>query len=52
MNAAEAVRHLIESEARFAVGTAVIRGIEYPVFRNAPDNLREMMRVSATAHGD
>lgn len=52
MNAAEAVRHLIENDPRFAVGNAEIRGIDYPVFRNAPNSLRAMMQVSRATHGD
>ena len=51
MTVAEAAAHLMQTDPRFAVTEADIRGTRYRVFKNAPDNLREMMRAGATAHG-
>ncbi|MEM9059917.1 MAG: class I adenylate-forming enzyme family protein [Pseudomonadota bacterium] len=52
MTEVEAAEHLIRSDPRFALAERAIRGVDYRVFANAPSSLREMMRVSAQAHGD
>lgn len=52
MSLAEAAKHLTGIDPRFAVAEAEIRGTRYRVFANAPASLREMMQISADAHGD
>ncbi|MEM7211436.1 MAG: class I adenylate-forming enzyme family protein, partial [Pseudomonadota bacterium] len=52
MTLAEAAEQFTRTEPRFAVTVADIRGTTFRVFANTPPNLREMMRVSADAHGD
>ena len=52
MTLAEAVEQFTRTEPRFAVTEADIRGTSFKVFANTPANLREMMRISADAHGD
>ncbi len=50
--APQAIAHLVANDPRFAVGKAVIRGIDCRVFANAPTNLRDMMQRAAADHGD
>lgn len=52
MSLAEAAKHLTRIDPRFAVEETEIRGTRLRVFSNAPANLREMMQISADAHGD
>ncbi|MEL7471503.1 MAG: class I adenylate-forming enzyme family protein [Pseudomonadota bacterium] len=52
MTLADAADHLLRTEHRFAVHEECIRGVSYRTFRNAPASLREMMWISAQAHGD
>lgn len=47
---AEAVAYLVARDPRFAVGRARVRGVDYPVFANAPATLREMMQRAAERH--
>ena len=47
-----AVAELISTNEMFAVETASIRGINYPVFKNAPQNLCEMLLRGFSLHGD
>ena len=49
---ADAIGFITSNDPRFAVGRAEIRGIEYRVFQNAPENLREMMQRGAAVHGE
>lgn len=43
MTLQEAADHVIARDARFVIGRATIRGVDYPVFANAPASLRAMM---------
>ena len=52
MSLAEAAEHLTRTDPRFAVDETDIGGTTFRVFANVPANLREMMRISADAHGD
>lgn len=52
MTVAEAAAQLMQTQARFALAHTEIDGVQYRVFANAPDNLREMMKASVAAHGD
>ena len=52
MSLAEAAKHLTRIDPRFAVEETEIRGTRLRVFSNAPANLRELMQISADAHGD
>ena len=47
-----AVAELISTNEMFAVETASIRGVNYPVFKNAPQNLCEMLLRGFSLHGD
>lgn len=47
-----AVAELISTNEMFAVKTASIRGINYPVFKNAPQNLCEMLLRGFSLHDD
>lgn len=42
----------MSSNKTFAVETETIRGINYPVFKNAPQNLFEMLKRSFSSHDD
>lgn len=46
------VAELISTNEMFAVETASIRGINYPVFKNAPQNLCEMLKRGFSSHDD
>ncbi|MDA8739870.1 acyl--CoA ligase [Rhodobacteraceae bacterium] len=46
------VAELISTNEMFAVATASIRGINYPVFKNAPQNLCEMLKRGFSSHDD
>ena len=48
----EAVSEIISSNKTFAVETASIKGINYPVFKNAPQNLCEMLKRGFSSHDD
>ena len=48
----KAVSEIISSHKTFAVETALIRGINYPVFKNAPQNLCEMLKCGYASHDD
>ena len=37
---------------QLAVGKATVRGVEYPVFENAPQSLREYLAFFLTANAD
>ena len=47
-----AVSEIMSSNKTFAVETETIRGINYPVFKNAPQNLCEMLKRSFSSHDD
>ncbi|WP_420393149.1 class I adenylate-forming enzyme family protein [Acuticoccus sp.] len=46
----DAVAHVLRTDARFALGEAVIRGVPLRVFSAAPRSLRDMMVASGPAH--
>ena len=52
MSLADAADYVTRSDARFAVTEAVIGGVRFRVFENAPRNLREMLRASQDRHDD
>ena len=52
MTPADASAHLMQTEPRFALTEQEIGGVRYQVFKNAPANLREMMRNSGDRHGN
>lgn len=52
MTVAEATAFLTRTDPRFALEQRVIRGVEYTVFRNAPDNLRELLQDAHIHYGD
>ncbi len=47
---ADAAAQVMRADPRFAVEDAVIGGVRFRVFANAPGNLREMLRESASRH--
>ncbi|MBZ0127627.1 MAG: long-chain fatty acid--CoA ligase, partial [Rhodobacteraceae bacterium] len=52
MTLEQAVRHVTTTNPAFAVGKAVIRGVDYKVFTNAPVSVPAMMQASRAAQGD
>lgn len=52
MSLADAADYVTRSDARFAVTEAVIGGVRFRVFENAPRNLRGMLRASQDRHDD
>jgi acyl-CoA synthetase (AMP-forming)/AMP-acid ligase II len=48
----EAVAAITAPGGQLGVGTATIRGVELPVFANAPSNLRDYLAFFAPAHAD
>lgn len=48
----DAAAHVMETDARFAVDWAVIRGERYRVFSASPPNLRAMMLNASDLHDD
>ncbi|MEP1208935.1 MAG: class I adenylate-forming enzyme family protein [Rhizobiaceae bacterium] len=47
----QAADHLTSTDPRFALGTETIRGVEYKILKNAPQNLRALLQEHRTAHG-
>lgn len=52
MTLADAADHIARNDPRFAVEDAVIGGVRFRTFKNAPGNLRELLRVGQSAHDD
>ena len=52
MTLEQAVDHLVTTDPTYAVKTARIRGVDYNVFANAPQSLRELMTASRKAQAD
>ncbi|MEM7546186.1 MAG: AMP-binding protein [Pseudomonadota bacterium] len=52
MTLAEAAAHVTSTDPRFALGRATIRGVDLPVFANAPASLRDVMAVGAAARAE
>ncbi|MFC3616537.1 class I adenylate-forming enzyme family protein [Lutimaribacter marinistellae] len=52
MSAQDAVAHVLATNPVFATGTECIRGVEYPVFTNIPQDLRNLLSASREAQGD
>ena len=52
MTLGDAADHVMRVDPRFAVTEAVIDGVRFRVFENAPRNLREMLRVGERRHDD
>ena len=50
MTLADATQHVISTDPRFAVTTAEVRGVDYKVFENAPETLRDFVDFGAEAH--
>ncbi len=52
MTYAEAADYVVATDPTYAVTTAVIRGIEYKVFKNVPDNVHGLLELGRAAHDD
>ena len=52
MTPEDAQAHIAASDPRFALTEAVIGGVRYPVFANAPAHLRVLLEDAAPAYGD
>lgn len=52
MTLGEAAAHVTATDDRFALSRATIRGVDLPVFANAPATLRDLQAVGAEIHGD
>ncbi len=52
MTLGDAADYVMRVDRRFAVTEAVIGGVRFRVFGNAPENLREMLRVGESQHDD
>lgn len=52
MSVAEATEFLTRTDPRFALEQKVIRGVEYTVFKNAPDNLRQLLQDARVHYGE
>ncbi len=48
----QAVHHVTTTNPAFKVGTADIRGIQYPVFENIPPHIRALMQASHEIQGN
>lgn len=48
----QAVHHVTTTNPTFMVGTADIRGVQYPVFENIPPHIRALMQTSREIQGD
>ena len=46
----QAIRHVTTTMPTFEIGTADIRGIRYPVFKNIPNHLRQLLQASRASH--
>ncbi len=49
MTLAEATAHVTSTDPRFALTRATIRGVDLPVFANAPAHLRDVLKVGEEA---
>lgn len=52
MTAEQASGFLTRTDPRFALETKTIRGVEYQVFRNAPDHLRQLLQQCGEFYED
>lgn len=52
MTLPEATEYLLANDSRFAMGRKLVRGIEYPVMENAPQDLRTLFQQHRTTHGN
>lgn len=48
----QAVAKVTTENPTFALGTARIRGVDYRVFKNVPDNVYDLLNASRAAHGN
>jgi acyl-CoA synthetase (AMP-forming)/AMP-acid ligase II len=52
MTPEQAAAYLVDTDPRFAVTEAEIRGVQYRVFRNTPPHLRALLQDAAPLYGD
>ena len=52
MTLQEATDHLIANDPRFELTTKIIRGVDYPVMKNAPLELRSLFQEHRATHDD
>lgn len=52
LSLSQAVHHVTTTNPTFQVGTANIRGTQYPVFENIPSHIRALMQASGKIQGN
>lgn len=48
----EASRHMTSINPVFELDQATVRGVTYPIFKNAPEHMRHLLQFARTFHGD
>gem|GEM_PF-4051670 len=52
MTLAQASVHIVKTNAMFAVGNTKINGVNYRTFKNVPPDIRSLLQLACSLHGE